>query len=434
MAHYTQSISQNAGDGEVLSEQLMAALIEFVSPLLPELDARLDKRLVRNFVGALVAILRSRHRAEGLWLVRLGAYLLSPRQALAGAKRLGRLVQQGPWLHDTIEAFLLKRAEAHLQALEHAGEDPLVIWDETVWEKPESERSEGLCVVRSRKGARLTRIRPGFWRPPKGSICVPGLNWLQIVITSLKDVPQLVTMRWWTTRGPYAQRTRQVEEACLRILAQRWGKRVLHVWDRGFAGGPWLRVAGALDVRFVLRWPKGYKLTDAQGRARFPGQITRSKRSLEHRHLWDAKRRSYRKTGIVFLSVSHPEYPHPLTLVVARQKNRPPWFLLTSEPVRNVEDAWHIIRIYARRWDVESSIRCSKTELGFESPRLWKWEHRLNLLALVALVQALLSHLRGPAWRTLGRELLQRWCPRAGRKMEEVRLPFYRLRLAIEAL
>lgn len=69
------------------------------------------------------------------------------------------------------------------------------MWDESVLEKPESLRAEGLCAVRSSKAARLKR-------------------------------------------------------------------HVRHVWDRGFAGSPWLMQVLDTNVRFVLRWPKRYKLLD----------------------------------------------------------------------------------------------------------------------------------------------------------------------------
>jgi hypothetical protein len=52
-----------------LSQQLEA----FIWPLLVELDARLDKRLVRTFLATLQAIVQLRHRQYGLLLSELGA-------------------------------------------------------------------------------------------------------------------------------------------------------------------------------------------------------------------------------------------------------------------------------------------------------------------------------------------------------------------------
>jgi hypothetical protein len=64
-------------------------------------------------------------------------------------------------------------------------------------------------------------------------------------------------------------------------------------------------------------------------------------------------------------------------------------YLLTNEPVSMVEDAWRVVPAYNRQWQIDISIRYSKSELAFESLRLPAWEHRIKLLALAALVQAL---------------------------------------------
>lgn len=53
----------------------------------------------------------------------------------------------------------------------------------------------------------------------------------------------------------------------------------MHIFDRGFAGNPWLTPLFVHAVRFVIRWPKNYKLIDEQGRLRKPGEISKGKRS-----------------------------------------------------------------------------------------------------------------------------------------------------------
>ena len=130
-------------------------------------------------------------------------------------------------------------------------------------------------------------------------------------------------------------------------------------------------------VRFVMRWKKHFNLTDAQGVARKPGLMCRGKRSLDHRLIWDARGRCWRKTGLLMLSVSHPVYPGVLHLVVSRPKGRKPWLLVTNEPLQSLEDAWHVVFAYAGRWQIEMSWRLCKTELAFESPRLWRLERGL---------------------------------------------------------
>ena len=47
-----------------------------------------------------------------------------------------------------------------------------------------------------------------------------------------------------------------------------------------------------------MRWPTRYRLADEKGE-RPAWQITRGKRSQDHRQIWDLNRRQYRKTGKV---------------------------------------------------------------------------------------------------------------------------------------
>lgn len=89
-----------------------------------------------------------------------------------------------------------------VEALWEEGERPLVIWDESVLEKPESLATEGLCAVRSVKAGRLKRIKPGYYNPPGGRpIFVPGFHWLQVLVLGDKGPPTLAHLHWWTTRG-----------------------------------------------------------------------------------------------------------------------------------------------------------------------------------------------------------------------------------------
>lgn len=51
-----------------MAQGLYAALARFLAPLLIELDARIDKRLVRTFLQTVTAILTFRDRINGLRL------------------------------------------------------------------------------------------------------------------------------------------------------------------------------------------------------------------------------------------------------------------------------------------------------------------------------------------------------------------------------
>jgi hypothetical protein len=409
----------------------------FVRSLLEELHVKMDRRLVQTFLDLLRVIVMHRHRNQGLLLSELGGLLLGANHAPAGTKRIGNLLHSPAWSAKTVADYLWQQADQAVEQRLHPHDDVHVIWDESVIEKPESLKAERLCAVRSSKARRLKRIKPGYYNPPTGRpVFVPGLNWLQIVVTGMHGAPALAHLRFWTTRGEHKTTRREEEHRLLRDLAQRWGRSVVHLWDRGFAGAPWLGLALLYRVRFIVRWNKNYKLVDPKGRQLKTWECTRGKRSLDHRLIYDARRRCERKTGIVFLPVHVPDFPaFPLTLVVSRPgKGRKPWYLITNEPVRTVEDAWRIVLAYNRRWQVEMSIRYSKSELAFESPRLLTWERRAKLMALAALVQAFLFSLLDDLLRPLRDWLLDHWCHRTGKRSRSVATPLYRLRLALSQL
>ena len=150
-------------------------LARFLAPLLIELDTLLDKRLVRTFLHPVTIILTFRDRVNGLLLSEMGGYLDTPDKAPAGTKRLSRLVHCGKWSAELIRHYLWQRANEQLSAWNDAGLDALALWDERVWEKPESFAPQEYGPVRSSKAARLTHIKKGYYTP-RGPIFVPGLR------------------------------------------------------------------------------------------------------------------------------------------------------------------------------------------------------------------------------------------------------------------
>jgi hypothetical protein len=406
----------------------------FVQGLLVELDQYLDKRLVRPFLLTLQAIVSFRHSSMGLLLSELGGYITTPGQAPAGTKRLSNLLRSKRWRHRLIECFLWQRANEQVTELLREGQPALVVWDESVWEKPESLSSEGLSAVRSSKAQRLKRIKPGFYNPPGGRpVFVPGLNWLSILVLGMSGAPTLAAMRWWSTRGKFATTKDIPRQRLLKLCAHWWGQAVIHVWDRGFGNGPWLTQVLHYPLRFVVRWTAAYHLVDAQGVKRAAWKITRGKRSLAHRLIWDARRHCYRRTGLYFCAVTHPEHPTtPLWLVVSRPgSGQKPLYLLTNEPISSIDQ---IVFIYMRRWHVEMTYRFVKTELAIQSPRLWHWHTRLKLLLMVSLVYAFLLSLLAPHFDTFRSWLFRHFCHRTGKRYREASIPLYRLRSALSAL
>ena len=425
----------NYPEGSAQSQEFARRLETFSHPLLQMLDRRLDKRLVRTFLLTLRAILMLRHTRYGLLLSELGAYILSGDQAPAGTKRLSNLLRSPKWTGQLIQQFLWQQADQQVSTLATQGQLPLVIWDESVIEKAESIALEGLGPVRSSKAARLKRIKPGYFNPPGGSpVFVPGMQWISLMVAGLQGAPTLAAMGWWTSRGPLASDKRTEEGLLLEQCTQRWGRRVVHVFDRGFASGRWLGWVLAGENRFILRWPARNYLADAQG-PRNAWKITRGKRSQDHRLIWDARRGCWRKTGIVVAKVTHPHHPQPLWLVVSRPgPGRTPWYLLTNEPAEHPEAAWRVVLAYARRWQIELSYRYGKTELAMESPRLWRWENRLKLLLIASLVYAFLLSLLTAATTEPVQQLLRNWCHRTGERYRQFAIPLYRVRSALSRL
>ena len=417
------------------SRQVERQLVKLVWPILVKLNEKLDRRLVGTFLGLVMAILMHRHRNNGLLVSELGSYLLGAEHCRAGSKRISNLVHSKKWEAGLIEDYFWQVGMQRVEELWAQGERPLVIWDESVLEKPESLQAEGLCAVRSSKAVRLKRIKPGFFNPPGGRpIFVPGFHWLKVLVLGQKGNPTLAHMRWWTTRGEQQSQVRTEEGAVLAYMDAIWGKEVLHIWDRGFAGNPWLTQVFLHGARFVLRWPKNYYVLDEQEQLRKPGQLSKGKRSWEHRLLWDARRRCQRQTGVIAFPIADPTHHQPLWLVVARRKGQSPWYLLTNQPAHSPELAWQIVFAYARRWQVEMAIRYNKCELAFESPRIFQWPPRHKLLLIAGLAYAFLLSLLAPSFASLSSWLLRTFCHRTGKRSRETPTPLYRLRFALSLL
>lgn len=330
--------------------------------------------------------------------------------------------------------YLWNQANEKVKELAASQTATYVIWDESVLEKNESLKAEGLCAVRSSKAARLKRIKPGYFNPPTDRpIFVPGYNWLQLLVTGLQGTPVLAHLCWWTTRGEKASQKRLEEGKILKKAAKLWGRKVLHIWDRGFAGAPWTTLALDHHLRFILRWNSKYHLIGPDRHKHEAWKVVRGKRSWEYRMIWDARRRCQRKTGIIAAPIYLPDDERQLFLVVSRPGyGRKPWYLITTEPIHTAEQAWQIIFAYARRWQIEMSLRFTKTEMAFESPRLHAWETRLKFLLIASLAYAFLLSLL--ANMDFLFTFLSRYCHRTGKWSREVSTPLYRLRLALSRL
>lgn len=368
----------------------------------------------------------------------MGGYLDTPDKAPAGTKRLSRLLHCAKWSAELIRRYLWQRATSRLTAWKNAGLDALAIWDESVWEKPESFAPQEYGPVRSSKAARLTHIKKGYYTPPRGPIFVPGLHWLAVILVGRdqqRDPPELAAMQWWTSRGPRASFKRDEQGKLVLQLAGQWGRELLHIFDQGFASSFWLGLLLAFTLRFVLRWKKEYHLVDAQGNRRAAWKIARGQRGWQERTVWDCRRHVWMRASILALPVHHPDHPEQaLWLVIARRTGGLPWYLLTNEAITCAEDAWGIMFAYARRWQIELTWRENKSEVACQSPRWWHWEPREKLLLVVTLAYAFWLTLLDPCYEPLRHWLVRRYCHRTGRHCRQAHAPFARVRMALSRL
>jgi len=206
---------------------------------------------------------------------------------------------------------------------------------------------------------------------------------------------------------------------------------VLHLFDRGYAGGPWLGELASSGVRFVMRWPKRYQLFDSKGSERKAWQIAASANAPGERHAGSGM-------GSCASCARPVCWPCPCAMPAmavpygwwspGAEVNRGNG--TTNEPIESEEAAWQVVVAYARRWQVETSFRYGKSELRMESPRLQQWEPRRKLLLLVTLVYAFLLSLLAPEQELLRKSLLDRWSHRTGQRARQSRAPLYRLRWA----
>lgn len=434
------AILMQADQDEVnLSQELAQVLESFLGPLVVVLDRSLDKRLVRTLVQCCVAIIRFRTNQRGLLLSELGSsmegYHGLSKTATAGTKRVGNLIRSLKWHAFQIDQFLLEEAAKEVERLHGLGERILCIMDGSVLEKAESTSLEAIGPVLSSKAKRTARSRKGllFNLPLLRPIRVMGMEWTGTIITGLQGIPRLAVMRWWTTKGAYAEKMREKEEEVLRLLARRWGPLLTFVFDRGYASGPWLQVLEKYRVSFIIRWIKTHLFVDQEGQQKHLWQIGLGKKYRAHKLVRDAQSGLQVTCDLWWGAVRHPSYHAHLWVVRVRMQGKLS-YLVTNERVTCEEQAWTVFFSYKRRWQIECSFRYAKCELAMESPRLWSLENRLKLLSLVLLVYAFLLFLLEEVYQDLVSRLLHCACHRTGKRCREARLPLYRLRWALSHL
>jgi hypothetical protein len=260
-----------------------------------------------------------------------------------------------------------------------------------------------------------------------------GMEWTGTIITGLEGIPRLAVMRWWTTKGAYAEKLREKEEEVLRVLVRNFGPLLTYVFDRGYASGPWLEVLQKYRVKFIIRWIKNHLFFTTDGKEKKIWQIGQNKKYLAHKMVRDAKSGLKVNCDLWWTSVRHPRSSEKLYLLRVRMQGKMS-YLITNEPIETEEQAWEIFFSYKRRWQIETSFRYAKCELAMESPRLWSYENRLKMFALVLLVYAFLLYLLEEIHNDRRKELLRLKCHRTGKRCQEALVPLYRLRWALSRL
>ena len=311
-------LQENEQDGQTASQELVEMLEIFLSPLLIVLDRFLDKRLVRTLVQCCVAIIRLRSNNQGLLLSELGSYMdgysgLSTN-APAGTKRIGNLLRSLKWSIFHIDEYLLDEADKEVKNLKNLGKRVLCIWDGSVIEKPESSKLEGLGPVISSKAKRRNRSRRGlvFNMPAAKPIMVTGMQWTGALIAGMEGIVKVAGMSWWTTKGDHAVKQREKEEEMLRMIVRKWGNILTHVFDRGYASGPWLQLLEALRVTFVIRWKKDHIFIDKNGNEKKLWQIGLGKKYLAHKLVRDTCTGQKVQFDIWWTEVRLRSYSHKL--------------------------------------------------------------------------------------------------------------------------
>mgnify|MGYP000147379235 CR=1 FL=1 len=414
------------------SEFILRKSSQYLQKIDDELKLKIDKRLRRTFFDLFITISMFRDRCMGLLLSELGGYICGFSKAPAGTKRISNLLRSKKWEAKVIDGFFFDRTKERIKKLQVKNIRPLFLWDDSRVEKSESRVCEGLCSVLSSKGKRLTRIRPGFYKPPVGRICVSGFKWTGVFLSHLGGIPSVCQMTWWTTKGKFKEDPDNIIWRLLTKIKENIG-RCVHVLDRGYANEKMLRYLFTHQQDCIIRWKQNQLLVHAEKGQKKTHLLARSFKAKKSKKVRDKNRKKDKTVTITWVAVNHPEYPeNQLYLVIVRDKNNydGPMYILTSLPIENASQAWEILFSYMHRWEAEQGFRFLKSEMGLESPRLWFWDNRQKLMAIVTLVyDFILSLLRN--WEAWVPGFLRQWCHRTGKRNQQAVIPLYRLRMAI---
>ena len=164
--------------GYAAAQALGKQLTTYVRPVLQQLDVLLDRPLVRTVLDLLQVMLVLRHNRYGLLLSELGGYLLGPAHAPAGTKRISNLLRSPRWSHALIDQYQWRQADRQVQALQQSGSPVLVVWDESVVEKPESwQAKDSVQCGPPKRSVSTASSRATTIHPPASRPCETSSRW-----------------------------------------------------------------------------------------------------------------------------------------------------------------------------------------------------------------------------------------------------------------
>ena len=114
---------------------------------------------------------------------------------------------------------------------------------------------------------------------------------------------------------------------------RKWGAILTHVFDRGYASGPWIATLQTLRVRFVIRWVKKHKFFDREGHEKKLWEISRGKRYQAHKEIFHTATQQKMPCDLWWGQVWHASYTGPLSVLKIRMKKEV-GYLITNEPIR----------------------------------------------------------------------------------------------------
>ena len=317
---HIQSTSKSSNNTNA-STFILRQAQSYLRPVSERLDCQIDKRLVRTFYDLFISILIFRHTKVGLLLSELGAYICGPSRAPAGTKRISNLLRSKKWTHQVVDDFLFEKTRRRVAQMHQAGQRPLLLWDDSRIEKPESWFMEGLCSVFSTRAQRMMKIKRGFYHPPMGRVCVPGFKWTAVMLSCLGGVPSVCQMSWWTTRGKFKDEGGNIVYRLLRLINKEL-QGVTHVLDRGYATTKMMEWLFHFDQDFIIRWKKNHLLEHHEKGCKKTHLLARSFKARASKIVQDKERAKTKHITIAWAEVTHQDHPdEELWLVIVRDKN-----------------------------------------------------------------------------------------------------------------